>query len=113
MQAAKSEYSEVRELVDSAGPYFYRYPKASVTCGCPGGYVKKAPTPAELIVRLKEHEWVRGTYSIGSKEYVFGPATTYKAGLLLYAGQTLLRGEISGVNNQVVTIERCDPPEVK
>jgi len=70
------------------------------------------PTPAELIPTLKEHEWVQGTYLIGSKEDVFGPATTYTVGLLLYAGETLLRGEISGVNNQVATIERCDAPEV-
>ena len=27
MQSVKSEYSEVRDLVDSAGPHFYRYPQ--------------------------------------------------------------------------------------
>jgi hypothetical protein len=36
-----------------------------VTCGCPGGYVKKAPTPAELIPTLKDHGYVRGLYNLG------------------------------------------------
>ena len=33
MQSVKSEYSEVRDLVDSSGPHFYRYPQPKFKIG--------------------------------------------------------------------------------
>jgi hypothetical protein len=116
IQAVKSEYSEVRDLVDSAGPYFYRYPKATVTCGCPGGYVKeaKAPTPAELIPTLKEHEWVR--FRVSTSGRLFTSTTYFDGDGSLCADDYQLRGshaKSTAYNVNIESIERCEAPVVK
>jgi len=69
------------------------------------------PTPAELIPTLKEHEWVRGVFNSGRS---FGPYSTYLNGMgALVAGGILLRWSNYQIELDVVSIERCDAPEVK
>ena len=70
------------------------------------------PTPAELIPTLKEHEWVRGTYKTGT---VFGPYTVYynEIGAMFAGDNNLIHWNNGAISDELATIERCDPPEVK
>ena len=149
VEAVKSEYSEVRDLVDSAGPYFYRYPLPKFKVGDrvrndmfigtvtsietyddqedefwvawdEGGQsqcdfrtlaLHVPPTPAKLIPTLKKHEWVRGTYKTGT---AFGPCTTYFNEIgAMFAGDNHLIHWTGKISDELATLERCDPPEVK
>ena len=70
-----------------------------------------APTPAKLIPTLKKHEWVRGTYKTGT---AFGPCTTYFNEIgAMFAGDNHLIHWTGKISDELATLERCDPPEVK
>jgi hypothetical protein len=86
------------------------------TCGCPGGYAKKAkaPTPAELIPTLKEHEWVWFKALSGKWEgpYAIYPNSSHDSILLSAGGYSLLFSD--GTTSTAITeIKRCEAPEVK
>jgi len=85
------------------------------TCGCPGGYVKKAtaPTPVEIIPTLVEHEWVRGTYK--GTGIAFGPCTVYynEIGAMFAGDNNLIHWNTGKISDELATLERCDAPEVK
>jgi hypothetical protein len=86
------------------------YAPPATTCGCPGGYVKKALTPAELIPTLKEHEWVRLTTTYNEKPF---EGTVFFAHGAIMVGLNILAPNDSPPNPSITSIERCDPPEVK
>ena len=71
-----------------------------------------APTPAELIPTLKEHEWVRGTYKTGT---AFGPYSVYynEIGAKMAGDNYLVHWDTGKILDELATLERCDPPEVK
>jgi hypothetical protein len=83
------------------------------TCGCPGGYAKQAPTPAELIPTLKEHEWVRGTYK--ATGIAFGPCTVYlnEIGAMFAGDNNLIHWNTGAISGELATLERCEAPVVK
>jgi hypothetical protein len=72
-----------------------------------------APTPAELIPTLKEHEWVRGTYK--STGIAFGPYTVYynEIGAMFAGDNNLIHWNNGAISDELATIERCDAPVVK
>ncbi len=72
-----------------------------------------SPTPAELIPTLKEHEWVRGTYK--STGIAFGPYTVYynEIGAMFAGDNNLIHWNTGRISDELATLERCDPPEVK
>jgi len=71
-----------------------------------------APTPAELIPTLKEHEWVRGTYKTG---IAFGPCSVYynEIGAMFAGSNNLIHWDTGRISDELATLERCDAPEVK
>jgi hypothetical protein len=70
-----------------------------------------APTPAELIPTLVEHEWVKGKWY----DTPFGPWAIYSTNQQgeLAAGMYSLISDDHGVNEDITHIERCDAPVVK
>ena len=70
------------------------------------------PTPAKLIPTLKEHEWVRGTYKTG---IAFGPCSVYynEIGAMFAGDNHLIHWDTGKISDELATLERCDPPEVK
>jgi hypothetical protein len=65
-----------------------------------------------LIPTLKEHEWVRGTYKTG---IAFGPYSVYynEIGAKMAGDNYLIHWNTGKILDELATIERCDPPEVK
>ena len=70
------------------------------------------PTPAELIPKLKEHEWVRGTYK--TTGIAFGPCTVYynEIGAMFAGDNQLIHWNDGTITDELATIERCDAPVV-
>jgi co-chaperonin GroES (HSP10) len=68
------------------------------------------PTPAELIPTLVEHEWVRGVVIDYTNEPFSG--YVYADDEMLWAGRTILIHGSGAVSTGILSIERCDAPEV-
>ena len=85
------------------------------------------PTPAELIPKLKEHDWVRGVWENGETlrehEWVrgtykngiaFGPCSVYynEIGAMFAGDNNLIHWNTGKISDKLATLERCDAPEV-